>query len=199
MAFEGMRHAMALPAADCAVDFLLRLRHPAGARKANGGRMRNRPDTILAAGLAAGHNAASAARLWQRRWQMTLLAGAGLTAAAVLTAGTLDTAARAARAADPDLLAVLRLMAGIKAAAAISVLWLSHWRLERPMPRLRALALIGAGMLMACGPALIWTMAGIAPGALCFYTGLAASIVLLWTDRAMVAAVLERLAARRRG
>lgn len=120
------------------------------------------------------------------------------TAAIILAAGTHDAAAQATRAADPELLAVLRLMAGIKAAAATGLLALAQWRLRLPAPPLLAPALVGAGMLMACGPPLIWTMALVGLGVLSFYAGLVAMIALLWTDRATVAAVLERLAVHRR-
>lgn len=134
-----------------------------------------------------------------RFWRSAMIACPAVTAGVVLAVGTQDTAAQAARAADPDLLIVLRLMAGIKATAAIGVLGASHWRLRLPASRLLAPALVGAGMLMACGPALIWTMAGVGLGVVSFYAGLVAAIVVLLTDRATVAAVLEQLAARRRG
>src|SRR4051794_3442909 len=69
-------------------------------------------------------------------WRVAMVAGPALAVAAVLTVGQQDDAARAARLADPGLLAVLRLMAAIKAGAAIGLIWLAQWRLRLPAPRL---------------------------------------------------------------
>jgi hypothetical protein len=126
-------------------------------------------------------------------WRIALVAGAALTFAIVVWAGQQDPAARAARQADPDLLMILRLMAAIKAGAAIALLWLAQWRLRRAARPAPAIGMVAAGMLMVSGPALIGTMAGIALGALAFYVGLAALGALLWSDRA---AILGMLAAK---
>lgn len=128
-------------------------------------------------------------------WRIALVGGAALTAAAVVWAGQHDPAARAARQADPDLAMLLRLMAAIKAGAGMALLWVAQWRLRRAAPPALAGGLVGAAMLMASGPALIWTMAGIAPGALAFYAGLTALGALLWSDRA---AILDMMGEARR-
>jgi hypothetical protein len=123
-------------------------------------------------------------------WPVVLLAAAVITAAMVLWIGHTDPAARARRVGDADLLMLLRLMAGIKAGAALGLLWLAAWRLRRPASPSLALGLVGAVMLMVSGPALLWNMFAIGFGALTFYGGLAALCLLLWRDRATILARL---------
>lgn len=106
--------------------------------------------------------------------------------------------AAAIRAADPDLVRLLRGMALIKmgmcACAAAGVLW-----------RLRA-SPVGAGRFvayglacaaMAAGPAFIWNMESLRAGAALVHGGLLAAIVVLWTDPAVSARLATLLAARR--
>ena len=106
--------------------------------------------------------------------------------------------AAAIRAADPDLVRLLRGMALIKigmcACAAAGVLW-----------RLRA-SPIGVGRFaayglacaaMSAGPAFIWNMEALRAGAALVHGGLLAAIVVLWTDPAVSARLTALLAARR--
>lgn len=129
-------------------------------------------------------------------WRVALIVGAVLAAAAVAWFGQHDAAARARRAADPDLLALLRLMAGIKAGAAVAMLWLAQWRLRRAAPPVLACGMVAGGMLMVSGPVLIWTMAGMGLGVLAFYAGLVSLGALLWSDRGTILDMMGALRPR---
>lgn len=101
-------------------------------------------------------------------------------------------------AAGSDLLVLMRFMAGVKAAMALSAVTLVWWRMGAPMGRGMAAAYIVSAAVMAVGPGLIWDMQHIAFGAVAVHGGLSALMVAGWLDRAGWNGVLGVAVTRRR-
>ena len=125
-----------------------------------------------------------------------------IVAAAALGVVSTDavTAQAAAAEAGEDLTRLLRLMMLIKAALVAVAVSAAFWRLGWPVSPVRFGTYALAGTAMVAGPGLIWSMAHVGLGALLMHAGLAATVVLLWRDPAVMgamAAALKRRAARR--
>ena len=91
------------------------------------------------------------------------------------------------------LLLLLRFMAAMKFAGVLAAAGVTHWRLTQPIAPRLALAYMAALVPMAAAPGLIWSLGGIALGALMFHAGLIGFLVLAWEDDG------ARLPARRPG
>ncbi len=148
--------------------------------------------TSITVTAAAPLSAASA-----RLQRLTLLA-AMLTAA--LVAGVLAAnPAASAIAAQHDGAALVRLtrfMAAVKTLIAGAATLAILWRLAAPATAAWLGAYSLAAGAMAAGPILIWGMLHIGLGALLLHGGLAATLLLLWRDKA-TAEQLDRLIAKR--
>jgi len=86
--------------------------------------------------------------------------------------------------AGADLTRLLRFMAVLKAAIAVTAAAAVFWRLGAAvsLPWLTAYGVAAAAM--AAGPGVIWAMAHVGLGALLLHGGLFATILLLWRDPA---------------
>lgn len=98
-----------------------------------------------------------------------------------LAAGPAAVAAAIAHA-GPDLTRLLRGMAAIKTLMSVLVGGAILWALARPAPWPRVLAYAATALVLGAGPALIWNLALMIPGALATYAGLIAGVVLLGRD-----------------
>ena len=104
---------------------------------------------------------------------------AGVLIGRLLAAGTGDM--------EWQLVLLLRFMAAMKFVGVLAAAGVTHWRfgLARPdaaiAPRLASAYLFALG-LMATAPGLIFTLGGIALGALLFHIGLLAFLLLAWKD-----------------
>lgn len=98
---------------------------------------------------------------------------------------------------DPELLCLLRAMAGLKLLFAAAATGAILWRLQLPVApwRLAGYSLSSAATL--AGPGLLWHAAHPGAAALLLHGGLAASVVLLWQDPATSAAIEAAIAHRR--
>jgi hypothetical protein len=137
----------------------------------------------------------SAAARWQRG---TLLAA--MLAAALLAGYLAANPAATGLAAQHDGAALVRLtrfMAAVKTLIAGVATLAILWRLAAPATVAWLAAYSLAGAAMAAGPVLIWGLLHIGLGALLLHGGLAATLLLLWRDKA-TAQELDRLIAKRR-
>lgn len=83
---------------------------------------------------------------------------------------------------EQSLVALLRFMAVLKAATALAMLALTHWRLTRPARPGLAFAYGAATALAAAAPGLIWSLSTVALGAVLFHIGLVTFLLLAWRD-----------------
>jgi hypothetical protein len=137
----------------------------------------------------------SAAARWQRG---TLLAA--MLAAALVAGFLAANPAASAIAAQHDGAALVRLtrfMAALKTLIAGVATLAILWRLAAPATAAWLAAYSLAGAAMAAGPVLIWGLLHIGLGALLLHGGLAATLLLLWRDKA-TGEQLDRLIAKRR-
>jgi hypothetical protein len=105
-------------------------------------------------------------------------------AAGLLATGT-EASASAIALAGADLTHLLRAMALLKALIAAGIVASVMWRLGSPVTRACWAAYAVACAGAAAGPGLIWQMAHVGAGALTFYVGLLAALILLWRDPAV--------------
>lgn len=101
-------------------------------------------------------------------------AGAGLLAGRAL-GGDAD-------AFEPKLLLLLRFMAAMKFCGVLLAAGATQWRLTHPIEGRLAAGYVATLVVMAAAPGLIWSLGGIALGALLFHAGLLAFLVLAWKD-----------------
>lgn len=90
---------------------------------------------------------------------------------------------RAAQAAGPELVRLLRFMAAIKGVLALGAVAGAWWRLGYPASARLATAVVAACTLMAAGSGVVWCMAHIVLGSVLFYAGLLSLAVLGYVDR----------------
>ncbi len=90
-----------------------------------------------------------------------------------------------ASAIDGHLALLLRFMAALKALTAFGALGLLHWRLRAPIATAPALGYLAALAPMMLAPGLIWSLAHVAPGAICFHAGLFGFLILALRDDAV--------------
>jgi hypothetical protein len=88
-------------------------------------------------------------------------------------------------------------MAVLKAAMAAGLVAAVVWRLGSAAGPVWFGLYALACAAMAAGPALIWNMDAVGPGALLLHGGLVAAVVLLWRDKAVSALLSAMIAARR--
>lgn len=119
----------------------------------------------------------------------------GIVAGAVLGNGADSVAA--VQAAGADFTRLMRAMAVLKALMACGAGAAVWWRLGAATPPAWLVAYAAAGGAMAAGVPLIWGMVHSGPGALALHGGLAASILLLWRDRAVGQRLAQAIEARR--
>lgn len=106
-----------------------------------------------------------------------------LLAAAVVGAATFALATQPGPH-DPELAALLRFMAVVKAGMALGAAALLAWRLGWPVRPATGLGYIAGVSGMAAGAGLIWQLGHIGAGALLVHGGLVALASLAWLDRA---------------
>lgn len=124
------------------------------------------------------------------------VAAIGAVAGAFAT-GAAATAA-AAQADGPDLLMLLRFMAGVKGLMGLGLIALAAWRLGFPArPAIAAWYTITCG-LMPLGAGLIWGLAHVALGAVLFHAGMFTMFGVMWADQDDGGALLTRAVLRRR-
>jgi peptidoglycan/LPS O-acetylase OafA/YrhL len=104
-----------------------------------------------------------------------------VAAAAGFAAGAWGGPAAAAQA-EPDLVRLMRFMAGVKALLAFGAAAAVVWRLGAPVTALRLAAYATAAAAMAAGPGLIWGMTHVVAGSVLLHGGLVATVLLLWRD-----------------
>jgi hypothetical protein len=121
-----------------------------------------------------------------------LLAAVFISLAAAVLAGG------GAAAGDAELALLLRFMAAVKALVAAGAIAAVFWRLATPAPPPLLAAYVASSAAMAAGPALVWTLAHVAIGALLLHGGLLATIIMLWRDQDVAARLATLVAARRR-
>lgn len=85
---------------------------------------------------------------------------------------------------DPELAALLRFMAIVKAAMALGAAALVGWRFGSPVRPAAGLGYIAGAASMAAGAGLIWQLGHIGAGALLVHGGLVALAGIAWLDRA---------------
>ena len=117
--------------------------------------------------------------------------GAVLAGAVVAFASTVGEEGAAVAAAGAELTRLLRAMAGLKLLMAAGVAGGIYWRLGVAAPGWRVAGYVLAAAGLGAGPALIWTMGHVGPGALLLHGGLFGGVLALWRDPV----VGERLAA----
>ena len=93
---------------------------------------------------------------------------------------------------DGHLALLLHFMAALKAATALGALGLLSWRVRSPVATLSAVGYLAAFALMAVAPGLIWSLAHVAAGAVCFHVGLFAFLGLALRDDAVGPHLLSR-------
>ena len=129
--------------------------------------------------------------------RLGLLATMALAAGVAFVATSPEAAATAIAEAGPELTRLLRGMAGLKLLLAAPLAAAALWRMARPI----GLAWFGAYAVAfaatAAGPAFIWTLVHIRPGALLLHGGLAAALLLLWRDPAFSRRLADAVADRR--
>ena len=103
--------------------------------------------------------------------------------AAVLGAGALALATGAGPY-DPELAALLRFMAVVKAAMALGAAALIAGRLGWPVRPAAGLGYVAGASGMAAGAGLIWQLGHVGTGALLVHAGLLALAGIAWLDRA---------------
>lgn len=106
-------------------------------------------------------------------------------AAAGIAVGQLSARSADARGMEQSLIALLRFMAVLKAAAAVATLALTHWRLMRPAGSGLALSYGASVALAAASPGLIWSLSNVALGAALFHVGLIVFLITAWRDDAV--------------
>ena len=104
-------------------------------------------------------------------------------AVAVLGAAALALATPAAPS-DPELAALLRFMAVLKAAMALGAATLLGWRLRSPVRPAVGLGYVVGAAGMAAGAGLIWRLGHVGAGACLVHGGLLTLAALAWADRA---------------
>lgn len=83
---------------------------------------------------------------------------------------------------ESTLLLLLRFMAAMKFLAVLGAAGAVHWRLMAPIEGRLGAAYGAALLVMAVAPGLIWSLGGIALGALLFHVGLLTFLYLAWKD-----------------
>jgi hypothetical protein len=132
-----------------------------------------------------------------RALRTAVLLACAAAAAAGLLGASQPTSSIAVAQASPDLVMLLRFMAGMKALAAVALLALVAWRLGRPAPARLTAAYIVAVVLMSAAPGMIFQMVHVAAGAVLFHAGLLTLLVAVWADRGGRSLVAARVTARR--
>lgn len=118
-----------------------------------------------------------------RRAQLYGLAFAA--AAAGIVVGRASAHGADLRGMEPSLISLLRFMAVLKSAAAVTMLGLTHWRLTRPAGGTLAVAYMAAVASVSASPGLIWSLSNVALGAVLFHAGLIVFVILAWRDDAV--------------
>ena len=77
---------------------------------------------------------------------------------------------------------LLRFMAALKALTALGAFALLRWRFRAPITAGTALGYLAAFAPMTVAPGLIWSLAHVTMGALCFHAGLVAMLALALRD-----------------
>lgn len=115
------------------------------------------------------------------RTRQALVAGS-----AVLLAAPLLLVAPAAHwAGDADLLLLMRGMAGIKSALALSALGLVAWRLGQPeLYGARIVSYVGGVWALCLATGLIWQLTAIVPASMLFHAATITLLVTAWRDTA---------------
>jgi hypothetical protein len=149
----------------------------------------SRLDRIHPAPPAATAIAAPASPLPRR---ILLWSALALAAALGLWAGAAPTPA------DPELTALLRFMAAMKAGIALGAAFLLDWRLRHPIRPTLAAASIAAAATALAGPALMFGLVQMTLGGILHYAGLGALLFLAALDRAAIGAILRDAVSRRR-
>ena len=98
----------------------------------------------------------------------------------------------------PELGQLLRFMAAVKALIALANVGVLSWRMTLPTAFPRFTLYVIAAAAVAAGPGLIWGLVHVVLGAILLHAGLAACLVLLWRDPAVVARLGELVTLRRR-
>jgi hypothetical protein len=143
----------------------------------------------------------SAPRRAEPYHRIALAATVVLAAAAGFVIGQDALSVRAAQAAGPELVRVLRFMAAIKGVLALGATALVWWRFGYPASVRLTTAAIAACALMAAGCGVVWCMAHIVLGSALFYAGLLPLLALAYIDRDGVFEIAEtslKLALQRR-
>ncbi len=124
--------------------------------------------------------------------RILLWSALALAAAAGVVAGA------APAPADPELTALLRFMAAMKAGIALGAALLVDWRLRHPIrPFLAGAAVVAAATALA-GPALMFGTVQMTLGGILHYAGLGALLLLAAVDRVAIGAILREAVSRRR-
>ncbi|MGP9813194.1 hypothetical protein ACTZWT_16935 [Rhodopseudomonas sp. NSM] len=116
------------------------------------------------------------------RRAIALLAVVSAIAVALL-ASSPEASASAVALSDPELVMLLRFMAGVKALLALFALGVAVWRLGYPTSPALTLAYVTAPALMCAAPVVIWQMAHVAVGAALFHAGFVLLLLALYADR----------------
>jgi hypothetical protein len=127
----------------------------------------------ISAHPGAGEGAPAAAISGASAWRLLLISACGIAAAGVLASGADNGAA-----ADPDLSALLRGMAIIKAAIVAAGAGIVWWRLGASISSTFALAYIGCVTAASAGAAMVWTMSHMGVATLLFHGALIAFLVI---------------------
>lgn len=112
------------------------------------------------------------------RRRITLAIAVALAMGAGFAASQDAASVRAAQAAGPELVRLLRFLAALKMAMAAAASGAAWWRLGYPASARLAASAIAACALMAFGSGVIWAMAHIVLGSALFYAGLLALLAL---------------------
>ncbi|ABD05202.1 conserved hypothetical protein [Rhodopseudomonas palustris HaA2] len=136
------------------------------------------PKPALPASAAATHRMHGAT---SRRAVALIVAAAAIIAALVATLS--DATSLTAQQADPELVMLLRFMAGVKALLALAALGAAVWRLGYPTSPTLTLGYTLAPALMCAAPVVIWQIAHVGVGAALFHAGFVLLLLALYADR----------------
>jgi hypothetical protein len=129
--------------------------------------------------------------------RIVLLIAVVLAAATAVVAGQDAVSVQVARAQGPDLVRLLRFLAGVKDVAALGAAALAWWRLGYAARPGIAAATVAAAAVLGAGSGLIWCMGHIIAGSALFYAGLIGLAGVAAADRAATGALLARLVGQR--
>ena len=93
---------------------------------------------------------------------------------------------------DGHLALLLQFMAALKAFTALGAAGLLTWRFRASIATGPALGYLAALAFMAVAPGLIWSLAHVAMGAICFHAGLFGFLILALRDDAVCSHLLSR-------